>query len=110
MMITATHKWSVSAIPASVLGLWVFLLIANLIDVAATAQAFAMGVAEANPISAWIAERWGVTGLTVHKLIWLAAIVFLLPHIRGWTYALLGFACAVYAGLLVVHGAYLIVL
>ena len=109
-MISSTRKWSVSAIPTPVFVLWVFLLVANLIDVAATSQAFAMGIEEANPISAWIADRWGVTGLTLHKLVWLVAIVYLLPHIRGWTYALLGFACAVYGGLIVVHGAYLIAL
>lgn len=107
---SSTRNLSVAAIPTPVLILWAFLLLANLADVIATSQAFAMGVAEANPISAWIAERWGIAGLTLHKFVWLAAIVYLLPYIRGWTYGLLGFVCAVYGALMAVHGAYLFVL
>jgi hypothetical protein len=106
----STRNLPVASIPTPVLILWGFLLIANLGDVIATSQALAMGVAEANPISAWIAERWGIAGLTLHKFVWLIAIVYLLPYIRGWTYGLLGFACGVYAALMVVHGAFLLTL
>lgn len=106
----STRNLTVAAIPTPVLILWAFLLLANLADVIATSQAFAMGIAEANPISAWIAARWGITGLTLHKFVWLVAIVYLLPYIRGWTYGLLGFACAVYGALMVVHGVFLFTL
>lgn len=100
---------SVRTIPTPLL-LWCFLVFANVVDLFATSRAFAMGVGEANPISAWIFDLWGMAGLTLHKLFWLTAVVFLLPYIRGWTLSLLAFACLVYAGLLVIHGGYLAVI
>jgi hypothetical protein len=87
--------------------LWMLLSLTNFVDVLGTARAFELGVGELNPIVAMAHATWGMAGVAMPKVLFLAMLFFLLPWIRNWTRMLFGFATSVYLALTVVHIWYL---
>jgi hypothetical protein len=69
---------------------WAALLLANVVDVAATHYALSLGCAEANPAVDFVYWRFGVAGLLGWKGACLLLLARFLPSIRGWTKSLLG--------------------
>lgn len=95
--------------PASAQGLrlnrllWLLLAITNLVDVIGTARAFELGIGELNPIVAMFHNTFGLAGIAAPKLLFLTALLVLLPWIRSWTRIMFAFACSVYLALTVIH-------
>jgi hypothetical protein len=83
--------------------LWLLLSAANLVDVLASRRAFGIGMVELNPIVDLVLVEFGVWGVSLLKAFWLLVLYFLLPHIRGWTQALLTFASLAYFALTLLH-------
>ena len=82
---------------------WVFLVVTNAVDVLASRRAFQFGIAEVNPVADLIISMYGVAGLGLFKAFWLLALLAFLPFVRGFTQALLGFACLAYFLLTIAH-------
>jgi Domain of unknown function (DUF5658) len=83
--------------------LWALLAVTNLVDVLASRRAFDLGIAELNPLVDSVLFAYGISGIAFLKLFWLAVLLVLLAHIRGWLQAFLAVACLIYLGLTVFH-------
>lgn len=62
-----------------------------------------MDIAELNPLVDLILVDFGVPGIAWFKAFWLFVLLLLLPHIKGWTQLLFGFACLAYFALTAIH-------
>jgi len=87
--------------------LWLLLTVTNIVDVLATRRAFEIGIDELNPIVALLYAEYGIGAVAAFKLPFLLLLLFLLPHIRGWTRGLLVLACSAYLALTFAHIWYL---
>ena len=83
--------------------LWAFLVVANAVDVLASGRAFEFGIAEVNPFAELIIANSGIWTLALFKAFWILMLLPLLPHVKGWTRALLALACTVYGVLTIAH-------
>ncbi len=97
---------TVSDAPCSLrMTLWTVLYLANVIDVAFSCYAFSRGCGELNPVIELVWDKWGVSGLTLLKSIFLFVLLVLLPYVGGWKLKLLILCCSMYACLAIYHVA-----
>ncbi|HPV28171.1 MAG TPA: DUF5658 family protein, partial [Deltaproteobacteria bacterium] len=76
-----------------------------MIDVAFSCYAFSRGCGELNPVIELVWDKWGVSGLTLLKSIFLFVLLVLLPYVGGWKLKLLILCCSMYACLAIYHVA-----
>lgn len=83
--------------------LWIFLVVANIIDIQVTYTVFAGGGIELNPFMAFLCTTFGNISLAFYKGICLGILFILLPFVRNAYQKLLILSCIVYAVLMVSH-------
>ena len=83
--------------------LWLFLAIANIIDIQVTYEVFSNGGVEANPLMAFMCTKFGNLSLAFYKGTLLGVLFFLLPFIKAVFQRLLILTCFAYVILLVSH-------
>lgn len=81
----------------------VVLAVMNAFDVIATYIALARGVEEANPISRFIIDSYGFSGLIAVKSVFVGVLALTVKHIKGYLIWLLAVAVSVYSWLTIVH-------
>jgi len=84
------------ALAADQVGLWLALaaVVSQLADAVTTMLALANNWPEANPISASVISRWGVSGLVVEKGVIATALVVNMARLRGRAAQVLGLLAA----------------
>lgn len=83
--------------------LWLFLVIANFVDILVTYSIFAKGGIEVNPAMAFLCTKFGNISLAFYKGILLGALFILLPLIKAIHQKFLIFTCFIYIILLFSH-------
>lgn len=87
--------------------IWALLVVTNGVDLLASRRAFALGIAEINPVVELMIASYGFWSLGVFKAFWLVILLSLLPYIRGWTQVLFTLTCMIYFILALSHIIYL---
>lgn len=85
------------------IGLWLLLVIANIVDILVTYYIFANGGVEVNPAMAFLCTKFGNISIAFYKGILLGALFILLPLIKAIHQKFLIFTCCLYIILLFSH-------